>query len=121
MRPHPRRTRTDPSRPQAWGTDDRSGFVGQHRDLRWQMEWAGTKLVKTGILVFEDEYDAPQPQLSTLMLPVDPPSTINARVERYSIDEYPVSTLATESGAVLVIGYTPYPTEIIVDVAGNLT
>ena len=120
MRPHPRRARTDPSAPAAWGTDDRSGFIGNHRDLRWQMEWAGTKLINTHILVFEDEYDQPQRQLGTLVLPPDPPSIMNARPEQYSIDEQPVSTRVTSDGRVRVTKYMPYPQERIVSVAGNL-
>jgi hypothetical protein len=121
MRPHPRRARTDPSAPSAWATDDRSGFVGNQRDLRFQMEWAGTRLVNTRILVFEDEYDEPQRQLGTLILPPDPPSILNARPEQYAIDEQPVSTRYTIDGRVRVTKYMPYPQERIVSVAGNLS
>lgn len=120
MRPHPRRARTDPSAPAAWGTDDRSGFVGNHRDLKWQMEWAGTKLVNKRILVFEDEYDTPNRQLGTLILPPDPLPIQNARPENYAIDEEPVSTRYTMDGRVRVISYLPYPQERIISVGGNL-
>lgn len=121
MRPHPRRAVTDPSAPQAWATDDRSGFVGNKEDLRWQYDWAGLTLVNQGVLVFEDEYDEPQRQLGTIILPPDPPPLMNARPENYAIDEYPVSALAVESGAVLVLdGRFPHPVEIILDVAGNI-
>lgn len=87
MRPHPRRAATDPSSPRAWATDDRSGFVGNHENLCWQFDWAGTGLVNKRILVYADELDVPQRQLGTIILPPDPPSIMNARVEGYAIDE----------------------------------
>src|SRR5260370_22553299 len=85
MRRHPRRARVDPTNPQAWATDDRTGFVGNHRDLKWQFEWRGNRLENTRILVFEP--DEPQRQLGVIILPPDPPSIINARPEQYAIDE----------------------------------
>lgn len=104
MRPHPRRASTDPSSPQAWGTSDRNGAIGNHVNMQWQFEWAGTKLVNKRILVFADELDIPQPQLRTVFLPPDPTPIRNARPEQYSIDEYPVSTRYTTDGRVRVIG-----------------
>jgi hypothetical protein len=87
MRPHPRRARTDATAPEAWATSDRSGFVGNQKDLRWQVQWAGTQLINTRVLVYEDEYDEPQRQLGTIILPPDPVSIPNARIEVYPIDE----------------------------------
>lgn len=87
MRRHPRRASVDRTSPRAWATDDRSGFVGNHNNLQWQFEWRGDKLVNTKILVFEDQLDVPQRQLGTIILPPDPPSILNARVEQYFIDE----------------------------------
>ena len=87
MRPHPRRARTDPTSPRAWGTSDRSGFVGNQENLRWQYEYAGTGLINKRVLVFEDEYDKPQRQLGTLILPPDPVSITNARIEPYPFEE----------------------------------
>lgn len=121
MRPHPRRARTDPSSPRAWATSDRSGFIGNHENLQWQYEWAGTKLINKRVLVYADEYDTPNRQLGIIILPADPLPIRNARVENYAIDEYPVSTLTTENGAVLIIdGKFPHPVELIVNVQGNL-
>ena len=121
MRPHPRRAATNPTSPEAWGTDDRSGFVGNKNNLRWQYEWAGLKLINKRILVYEDMYDEPQRQLGTIVLPPDPLPVMNARPENYAIDEYPVSTLTNEAGAVLMLdGNFPHPVEIILDVAGYL-
>lgn len=87
MRPHPRRARTNASHPDAWGTSDRSGMVGNQKNLLWQYEWAGTKLINQRVLVYPDEYDKPQRQLGTIILPPDPVSIVNARPENYPIDE----------------------------------
>ena len=87
MRPHPRRARTNATDPAAWGTSDRGGWVGNHRDLQWQMQWAGTQLINTRILCYADELDVPQRQLGTIILPPDPVSVVQARPEPYPIDE----------------------------------
>lgn len=87
MRPHPRRARTDPTHPQAWGTCDRSGFIDNQKNLQWQFEWQGTKLVNQRVLVTPDMYDKPNRQLGTIILPPDPVSIVNARPEQYPIDE----------------------------------
>jgi hypothetical protein len=120
MRPHPRRARTDPAAPSAWGTSDRSGFVGNHRDMTWQMEFAGTQLINKRILVYSDEYDTPQPQLQTIVLPPDPTPVMNARPEQYFIDEWPVSTRYTTDGRIRVTQYAPYPQERVCAVSGDL-
>jgi hypothetical protein len=89
MRPHPRRASTDSSNPRAWATCDRCGFVTNHYKLSWQFEWAGTQLINQKILVCEGGcLDQPQRQLGTIILPPDPTSIVNARVEQYFIDEY---------------------------------
>lgn len=87
MRPHPRRARTDPSSPRAWGTSDRNGMINNHQNLQWQFDWAGTSLINKRILVSPDELDKPQRQLGTIVLPPDPVPVLNARPEQYQIDE----------------------------------
>lgn len=62
-------------------------MVGNHENMSWQFEWTGTGLVNRHILVYGDELDIPQRQLGSIILPPDPPSIMNARVEQYSIDE----------------------------------
>ena len=62
-------------------------MVGNQKNLQWQFEWQGTKLVNQRILVWEDEYDTPNRQLGTIILPPDPVSIVNARPEQYPIDE----------------------------------
>lgn len=115
MRRHPRRAAVDRSSPRAWATDDRSGFVGNHENLRYQFEWAGTGLINTGILVFPDELDVPQRQLGTIVLPPDPPTILTARPEPYAIDEVSsefyfaengVDQYITEDSGVFAVFYT---------------
>lgn len=66
-------------------------------DLTWQYDYVGSpSLQNTRILVCEKCYDAPQPQLSPIILPPDPPPVYNARVEPYFIDEN--TFLATDEG-----------------------
>ena len=121
MRPHPRRAATDPSRPEAWGTDDRSGFIGNHKNLRWQFEWAGHGLVNKRVLVYEDMLDEPQRQLGAMVLPPDPTPIMNARVEQYDIDEEPVSTRVTMDGRVRIVQPVgTFPSMRIISVNGNL-
>lgn len=87
MRPHPRRARTNSSAPEAWATSDRNGMISNHPDLMWQFDWQGTQLINKRILVSRDEYDTPQRQLGTIILPPDPVSIVQARPEPYPIDE----------------------------------
>lgn len=127
MRRHPRRARVNAQSPRAWGTSDRSGFIGNHERLRWQWEYAGTGLINTQILVYPDEYDEPNRQLGTIILPPDPEPIRNARPEQYYIDEQPVSTRVTADGSVRAIaGVVPgtgaaNAIERIVALQGNLT
>ena len=86
-RPHPKRAQTDPSAPRSWGTSDRSGFVNNLQNLRWQFDWRGMQLQNLRILVADWEYDKPQRQLGTIILPPDPVAVSNARPKSYEIDE----------------------------------
>ena len=87
MRPHPRRAKTDATAPRAWATSDRGGWIGNQENMKWQLEWGGLKLYNKRILVYPDEYDQPQRQLGTIILPPDPLPILNARPENYTIDE----------------------------------
>ena len=87
MRIKPKHARVDPRWPEAWATSDRSGFIGNHRDLRNQQQYAGFELVTLNELVYAWEYDTPNRQLGALILPPDPPPIDNARPERYYIEE----------------------------------
>ena len=81
-------SRTQTNSPRAWATSDRSGFVGNQENMKWQLQWAGTQLINLRILVYPDEYDEPQRQLGTIILPPDPVAIMNARPEQYAVDEY---------------------------------
>jgi hypothetical protein len=119
MRPHPRRAETDPGSPKSWATCDRCGFITNHYKLSWQFDWAGTKLVNKRILVCEGGcLDEPQRQLGTILLPPDPMPIMNARPERYALDEEPISARYTLDGRVRVVAYLPYPVDRVVTVQG---
>jgi hypothetical protein len=121
MRPHPKRARTDPESPRAWATDDRSGFIVNHEDMEWEVDWRGTQLERDGLLVAPDFIDEPQPQLRTLILPEDPPPILNARPEPYHIDAAP-PLLTAEAGdnpagptvALAVEGFVTNPLGILI-------
>ena len=116
MRKHPRRARVDPTDPAAWATSDRDGMVGNLRNMKFQHDWRGPRIINTKILVHEDELDIPQRQLgSPALLGPDPVPVSNARPEQYNIDEYPVSTRYTLDGRVrVVVSTSTYPVDLIV-------
>ncbi len=96
MRKHPRRAAVDPTNPAGWGSSDRDGMVGNLKNMVFQHEWRGPRIINTRILIHEDELDEPQRQLgSPALLGPDPVPLKNARIENYAIDEYPVSTRYT--------------------------
>lgn len=124
MRKNPRRAQVDPTNPAGWGSSDRNGMIGNLKNMRWQHEWRGPRIVNTRVLVHEDELDEPQRQLGTpALLGPDPVPLINARVENYAIDEYPVSTRTTMQGNVRVIMqlHGASPTNLIATVQGGVT
>ncbi len=81
------RATVDPTRPRAFGTCQRCGWIDNLYKFRWQYEWAGTKLQNLRFLVCDVCYDKPQEQLRTIVLPPDPPPILNALPEPYAIDE----------------------------------
>lgn len=109
--------------PQAWGSSDRNGMVGNLANMRWQFDWRGPRLINTRILVHEDELDVPQRQLGPPpILGPDPVPVSNARPENYAIDEYPVSTRITMSGRVrgIMQHHGGSPVNLIVTVPGGV-
>lgn len=86
-RPHPKHAATDSDNPRAWGTCDRTGFVHNLGDLRWDRQWAGNQIINTRFLVGPDYLDIPQEQLRSLVIPADPEPIFNARPENYVVDE----------------------------------
>lgn len=87
MRRHPKYARVNSRSPQGWATCQKSGFVGQAKDLIEQTEWRGLRVMGTGTLALKKFIDKPQRQLGTLILSPDPVALQNARPEQYPIDE----------------------------------
>jgi len=104
-RPHGRAS-VDRKAPRAWAICDSCSMLYNHRDLRFQYDWAGNRLVNQNFLVCEQCYDTPQEQLRTIILPADPEPIRDPRPER--ADTYdPVSVLAISNNQLnndLVIG-----------------
>jgi len=97
-RPHGR-ARVSASSPAAFGTCDRCSFLYNLKDLQWQFQWQGERLVNLQILVCETCLDLPSQQLRSLNLPPDPVPVYNARPEYYAIDDS--NWLVTQAGAIL--------------------
>ena len=85
------------------------GFQYNHRDLRWEMQWRGNKIEKTGFLVCPTCWDEPNPTLRPKVLPPDPVPILNPRAGDFNpqdiltedsnplITENNVYTMMTES------------------------
>ena len=71
----------DPQRPSAFAICDQCGFLVNHRDLRWEMQYRGNKIEKTGFLVCPTCWDEPNPTLQPKVLPPDPVPVLNPRAE----------------------------------------
>ncbi len=89
-----------PSSPKAFAICDRCGFLYNHEDLNWQMQWAGDTLINQQILVCNPCLDVPQDQLRSLTLPPDPEPVSNPRPEYYAIDDS--NWLVTEAGVYFI-------------------
>lgn len=97
MRPHGRAT-ADRHSPRAWAICDSCGFLYNKRELQWQFDWAGNRLVNQNFLVCNRCYDIPQEQLRAIVLPADPVPVQNPRPERYTIDNNPYTTIGSNIG-----------------------
>src|SRR5262245_20879127 len=72
----------DPQRPAAFAICDRCGFLYCHRDLKWDVQYAGKEIRRTGWLVCESCWDTPNPTLLPKVLPPDPEPVLNPRAEK---------------------------------------
>jgi len=52
-----------------------------HKELRWEFQWQGTKLQNLRHLVCRKCWDFPQQQLRTIIIPPDPRPVLNPRPE----------------------------------------
>lgn len=85
-RPHGR-AEVDSSRPRAWATCDRCGFITNHHRLNVERQWQGTQLRPTGFLVCRPCFDKPAEFLRVFTLPPDPVPISNPRPENYVVNE----------------------------------
>lgn len=76
---HSGRGRISMRRPQGLAECDRCSGWHNHADMIRQYQWAGNKLIDTGLLVGRDCLDRPQDQFRSLILPPDPYPLINPR------------------------------------------
>lgn len=86
MRPHGR-AKVSTRNPEAFAICDACGFLYNHSELRWQLQWAGNKLVNMRQLVCRRCNDIPQTQLRAIVLPADPMPVLNPRVQNYQAAE----------------------------------
>lgn len=82
MRAHGR-ARVSSRSPDAFAICDNCGFLYNHSDLRWQLEWMGNKLANTQQLVCRRCNDVPQSQLRAIALPADPLPIRNPRTNNW--------------------------------------
>jgi hypothetical protein len=82
MRAHGR-AKVSSRSPQAFAICDACGFLFNHVELRWQMDWAGNKLINKRQLVCRRCNDIPQSQLRAIVLPADPVPVKNPRTQNY--------------------------------------
>lgn len=92
------RARVNATSPSAFAICDRCGFLYNHRNLHWQMDYRGRSLANLRILVCDTCEDTPQPQLKPRIIPPDPVSIPNARPERYR--QYETNNRYTQGGSV---------------------
>lgn len=83
------------TQPEAQGVCDRCYMNYSLRDLRWQYQWAGSKLQNLRLLVCHECLDVPQSQLRSIVIPADPLPVLNPRPEAYAATV--PNDIATES------------------------
>lgn len=83
MRAHGR-ARVSTNSPQAFAICDNCGFLYNHIDLSWQMEWAGNRLINTKQLICSTCNDDPNQQLRAIIIPADPQPIMNPRIQDYA-------------------------------------
>lgn len=86
MRAHGR-AKVSTRNPEAFAICDNCGFMYNHSDLRWQMDWAGNKLINKRQLVCRRCNDIPQTQLRAIILPADPVPVMNPRTNNWAAAE----------------------------------
>ncbi len=72
----------DPQHPSAFAICERCGFLYNHRELQWDIQYHGRNLRRTGFLVCDACNDNPNPTLRPVVLPPDPVPILNPRTEQ---------------------------------------
>jgi len=93
------RAKTDANNPKAFAVCDRCARWYNHSDLHWQYDYRGRTLANLRILVCDECYDQPQPQLKPRIIPPDPVAIQNARVEYF--DQYNTNVRLTNGTAII--------------------
>lgn len=73
--------RVDPRSPQAFAICDRCGFQYNHNRLKWDTQFHGREIRRTGFLVCNSCNDTPNPTLRPIVLPPDPVPIMQPRAE----------------------------------------
>ena len=93
--------RVNPQSPSAFANCDQCGFLYCHADLRWEVQYRGNQIMKTGFLVCPTCWDIPNEQLRPKVLPADPVPILNPRKEAAdTLVDQTVLTVATLPSAV---------------------
>jgi len=74
----------DPQHPAAFAHCEMCGFLYNHRDLKWEVQWMGNEIRRTGHLVCPRCWDVPNYTLRAKTLPADPVPILNPRKESLS-------------------------------------
>lgn len=116
------KARTNSSNPQAFGVCDRCSQWYNFVNLRYQYQWGGASLINTRFLVCNNCYDTPQEQLRSIVLPADPVSIVNARVEPFAQDSADYQTITAPIVYDPITGIPiPSTTTLITQDGQNLT
>jgi len=92
------RATINPNDPEALGICDGCGFLFNLRALRWQFEWCGTTMMNMQLRKCSQCLDVPQEQLRTIILPPDPPSVRDPRLEPFFVDQQNHYTISAPVG-----------------------
>jgi hypothetical protein len=71
----------DPQRPAAFAICEMCGFQYCNSDLKWEVQWTGMEVRRTGHLVCPTCWDAPNYSVRSKSLPPDPVPILNPRTE----------------------------------------
>lgn len=71
----------DPQHPAAFANCEMCGFLYLNRELKWEVQWTGMEIRRTGHLVCERCWDAPNYSVRAKTLPADPVPILNPRSE----------------------------------------